>query len=327
MKDSSARRERFLPYAYENAGLALHIDRCVLDGNRAVEPDRDGHVVDATEPWDSATVEGRLVIDGAALDRVLPPGERREPPLEAWLVLRCEATRLRWGERVHAAPLAPGPRPFRLALRRQDLRGSLQILGTLVRAGRGTRQAGFASTQGARVAGSRVWELRVDRKQSIRGQYLEVRYRSFGSDEGIPRHDRGGVFLLDADMESPILWVNSDHQHITRVLESNAASGRHARLRDLFFDHLEQGVWTRLFLHAATQILDEGEAAYPWQEGVIDELLSDLYPELGDKTSRLNKLRYEWEEKPQVMARLGAALQRRSEVAKHMTRLAQEEEG
>lgn len=321
---SSARRERFLPYRYARGGVQLTVTSCKLDGDRDVAPDVADQRLDLDGPWADATLR---VCAGVAAPTFAAIGEG-EPPeaFEIALVLRCPATFVRRAVTVELGVVG-GTVERSLALRRDDLSGSASLVAYLVR--KRAHTARPALVRGARLAESRAWEVRIDPPREHHGEYLDVRYKKFSEDETLPLRDRGNLYVLDVDQESPILWINADHQRVAGILDSRGVTGRAARLRESFFDHVAYAVWSQLFVKATTDLLasDDDETTYPWQDVVLDALLGDVFPEVKGGSARRRRLR-EWHaDLPELWRRLDAALQRRNDLASHLAKLAEEEVG
>ncbi|MCZ7684025.1 MAG: hypothetical protein M5U28_36740 [Sandaracinaceae bacterium] len=321
-RTAASRRERFLPYRYARGGVELRVVACTLDGKTDVAPEDEAHVLDLEGRWTRAALALAVSVPEATLARVLPSGAPASD-LEVAVVLRCPATLLRIGTRV--------------ALRRRAAwrRSSSRSCSTTSRARRSSSRTwsapraasapGYAGQRGARVADSRAWELRVDRPREPKGEHLDVRYRRFSEDATIPARDRKNLYALDLDQPSPILWLNADHERVAAVLDSRGTVGRHARLREAIYDHVAHAVWTQLFLKAAGDYVRNEETTYPWQDAVLDLLLRDVFPEVRRASDRRDELATAWDDLPSLLARLDAGLQRRNDLALHLTRLVEEE--
>lgn len=328
-KRERTKRQRFLPYAFARFGLDFAIRRCELDGSGAItEMDHERHLVELDDdPWERLVVRGEVALRSSVLSQVLPEQERCEPPVELWLVVRCAETRLRRGARVTEAPTRPGSHPFSFELARPECFGTVEVVPFALRA-RNAEQpaAGFAHAHGARLAGARAWELRVDRRRDPAGRFLDVRYRSFSGDPVLSAY-AGNVYSLDHETETPILWINADHEAISAVLNARGATGTRARLREVLYDRISHGVWTQLFLRAVTHLSDgDGETVWEWEDAVLRRLLSRVFPKLRTHAARLAEVRglVAGGELPHLLGLLDAALQDEDNVSQHMTRLVQE---
>jgi len=319
---SGAHRERFLPYRYARKGVELLVTSCTLDDKTAVGADLNAHLVELDVPWARARITVSVAMSSATY-----AGVAGGAPLSAFeiaVITRCPSTFLRTANRIPLSAL-DAPLPANVDLARDDLAGSAELFAFLVRAN--DANAGSSpAVRGARVADSRSWELRVDRQREPRGDYLDVRYKKFSEEETLSRRDRGNLYSLDLDQDSPILWINSDHERIAAILDSRGTVGRHARLRESFFDHIAYAVWIQLFFKAASDYVPEGEVAYPWQDVVLDLLLKDVFPNQRDSSERREELREVFKDPARLMGRLDAGLQRRNDLAGHLAKLVNEED-
>ncbi|MFW5921280.1 MAG: hypothetical protein ACOCUS_05515 [Polyangiales bacterium] len=328
-RDTRTKRERFLPHAYERFGMGLRVRRCTFDGERVVdEIDAERHVVETDEEtWDEVAMELEVTTREQVVAGVFPEHERRAPPAEVWVVVRCPESRLRRGERVGGEPPVGAPVVCELRLRRDELRGSAEIVPFLIRSRDADRPVpGFAPAAGARLASARGWELRVDRKRETPGKFLAVLFRSFREDDRL-RAYASNLYHLDSDVESPILWINADHDKVRPVLEATGTTGKRARLREVFFDQIAHAVWTQLFARAAGHLVEPGELVYEWETSVLHELLPAMYPSVRNHDGRVEMLVRALDGgrgAPDVLEQLDHALQRKNEIATHMTRLVEE---
>lgn len=316
------KKERFLPYAYDRFGLQFRLQSIRLDGERLFDRfDHERRLVELDGGWQTADIDLSIEINPRLLEQLLPEAERATAPIRLLLAARCPDTRLRVGHTIADGGLGPGTFPASMQLRRADLSGTMELVAYLVRAENAKVPApGLAASQGARLASARPWEIRIDRKRASAGHYLDIRYQRFSLEESIPKCDRSNLYRLECDQETPVLWINSDHQAIAGIMEVAGSVGRHARLREVLYDQIAPSIWTQLFFRSAYHIVDAGEAVYDWEEGVLSELLKHMYPEVGDE-QRLDKLRNEYADLSAVLKRLDDALQRKNDLCGHMDRL------
>jgi hypothetical protein len=276
--------------------------------------------------WNKVTIRGDIEIGQDVIDDVIPMEERLQPPVELYLTTWCESTYLRERVIVETSLVEPGTYDFEVTLERDHLRNTAVLKPYLARTKESEVESDeFATTEGARLASSRPWELRVDISQGPSGDYLEVLYDSFEEKEYLP--DKKRVYHLDfREAKSPTLWLNSDHEKITRVLDSRGSHGPEARVRDVFFDNISQSVWTQLIVRAATDIDDEGEGRYEWEKGVLKRFVDDIYPDMegAEARKKLGQDVMSDEELPELLERIDGALQDRLDIHDHMTKATEE---
>ncbi|MFW6023463.1 MAG: hypothetical protein ACOC9O_01845 [Myxococcota bacterium] len=326
-KNKRVKRERFLPHAHVRMGLQLEVTGCEADGT--AEPDaidRERHLVAMDgPPWKALTLDIELRIGEDVLGRTLPPGDRPHGAA-AWVLVRCEDTRLR-----HAVSLGvPSPRALplcgRVRLERDAVHGVVELRPVLVRSEVGSAaEPGYANAPGMRLAGGRSWEVRVDQARPTQGKFLEVAYHSFREDPQLAPY-AGSVHRLECDGDTPRLWINKDHPKITAIMDDRGSTGPRARMRDVFFDLVSHTVWTQLFVRAATHLDESGEAVHEWETSVLQQLLPVVYSRLRTHPQRVARLRRDLAEGEwtRLLQQLDAALQAKHEVARHMTRLIEE---
>jgi len=325
------KRQRFLPFAFVRQGLEVTVAALTLDGTKETAPvDPDRRVVSLEgDDWQRAQLSVEVNVSTALLAAVVPPSEQRADgvtPVALLLVLRCAETRLRRPIWLSRGPLPAGCHRTDVAIDRHEVRRSAELHAYLVRAATAeTPTAGYAWLAGARLADARTWDIRCEPRPVPPGRFLDVRYRSFREDEVLaPFH--ANVYHLELDDEQPVLWVNTDHGQLTPILSDKGSTGKRARLREVFYDLIAQGVWTQLFLRALDDLRSDGELTYDWEDTVLRELLPTMLPGHRSHAERLAALERAAERDglPTLVGRLDAALQRRSEISRHMSRLVAE---
>lgn len=300
MSDTSVRREKFLPYAYERT-LALEVTGCTRDDGAQVAI--DGRTVMLWGDWHSAELEFTARLPATSRVRLVPPVERDAPPLALLVALRCDATRLRRGE---VFPFVEDGCSAGLRVRRAELHGVAELVAWVVRTKASARRVpGFATEAGLRVAQAPPWSLEVDRPAQPSGRGFEVLFKSFAQDAAIPTRERANLYRLDAAQPVPVLWLNADHAEIADLLRAEGTRGTRARLRDVAFERIVSAVRLQLVLRAATHIT-AGEAVYPWEQPLLDEVLARLYPAVA-ATDRIARMRDELTDPAELVARLDDA--------------------
>jgi len=321
VSDTRTKRERFLPYAYDKAGVRFAIRSIVLDGSETIDAfDTEGHVVDLRGAWRRAQLTVAVEVEPDVLRHVLPPHELADPPVALTVVQRCEATRMRRGTTTSL-----GGGDVEITIARDDLFGAAELLPFLVRTRAAARATeGFAQAAGARLAGGRPWLLRADLERSPTGHHLDVQFKPFSEDTAIPAHERGALWRLDAAQDAPVLWLNSDHREIEALLSQEGTRGRRSELREVVFDRIAISVWTQLFLRAAFDAVSGDDPPYGWEQGALDAVLPHLYPHVTTRAARLDRLRQEIDDVPDLVARLDAVLQVRDDAIGHLTRMVED---
>jgi hypothetical protein len=305
---------------------------CELDGRAGPEPQGEQRLLalDA-EPWRRARVHYRVSVPERTLKSVLPPNERASRPAALLLTMRCAATRLRRGLRIALAPRGGHALDGALVIERDECEGQLELVPYLVRETAGGAAAGYARRPGERLASARPWLVRMQAAASVSGKFLDVRYRSFKEDALLATF-QDNVYRLECDQDAPVLWINADHDKVAAVLDERATTGRKARLRDVFYDLIAQGVWSQLFVRAVSDLHaseheseQHAESAYGWQDGVLREVLPFMFPASPGHAERVRELlRLRNDDLALLIDRLDAALQAKGQLAGHMNSLAEE---
>ncbi|MEM6954544.1 MAG: hypothetical protein AAF411_13175 [Myxococcota bacterium] len=313
------RRERFLPFAFAPKGLRLSLESASVDGEVIA---LEGGGVRIEDPrWRTLRLTGSVSVDEQGLNTLT--GSERDAPFDAatcWVVVRCAQTYWRRGYALSA----PDHR-FELCFQREDVAGMIELVPWLVRSTVGMGAPGFASAVGARLAGGARLRVVLHEPAERPGSFLDVRYVRFSEDPAL-RLEPWRLYHLDTLGDAPLLRINRDHESIAEVLDARGQTGMNARLREVFYDQIARGVWAMLFMHSVEGLDDEGFALHRWQNGVIEELLPDLFPAVQKRKRRraLAAARQDPSHISRLASRCDAALQRRLEIVKHMSRLLQE---
>jgi hypothetical protein len=269
-------------------------------------------------------VHYRVVVPERTLHAVLPAGEHPLAQAEVVLAVRCAPTRLRRTHHVLRAPLHDTLSNGVLELGAGECSGAVDIVPYLVRASTVAATPGYAHQRGARLAGARPWQVRVQPVPASAGRFLDVRYRSFEQDRGFAAVAHN-VYRLDCDQDAPVLWINADHAKIAAVLDDRGSTGRKARLREVFYDLIAHGVWVQLFMRAASEVRELEDTTYAWQDGVLRQILPVVFATLRTHAERVSALRRLLaDDLGLLLDRVDAALQARAELSTHMSSLAEE---
>lgn len=324
------RRSRFLPYRFAESGLMMSVEHCTIDGHRepALPYDAERRLLDLSGSRVASVRVGLQVTCAESLFLEVFPADERGAP-KAWVVVTvvCAATRQRRAVVLSDGVAASGTVRGEIEIAVRDTYGTVELTPVMVRqAQRADRDDGFATLAGSRIATGRPIELRVDKLRTPHGEYLDIRYESFGT-RGPPQFPRpDALYQLDCDGDEPILWLNLDHARICAIFDAAGNVGRAARVRNVVFAQIAQAVWTRLFWRAARSLERIGESVLPWEDAVLAAWLPHVYPDVRDADSRRAALRADLGANGEdaVMARLDGALQASLEVARCAEALAGE---
>jgi hypothetical protein len=282
--------------------------------------------IDLASEWSCARLELELTVPNRVISRVIAEPERVSPPVAGLITLRCDKTHLR--ERVCLRPWAQAEAGrFRstLTLARDDLAAVVSLDAYLVRSAAAIEPVpGVASQLNTRLASARPLLLLIDESPIHSGNYLDIQYRSFAKDPTLPASRHAALYRLELDREDPILYINSDHERIRAELDSKGTTGRRARMRDLVFERVAVGVWSQLIVSAAARLVEDGELVYAWEQAVLEQWLTRLYPDQIDDDTRRRCLERDYQRLPQLLHELDLTLQTSGELAALATKLAEE---
>ena len=271
-------RTTALPHPYRENGLEFSITDCALNPDRDVDIQSSSRLIQLTSltEWDHATVTGTITVPDDLVNYVFPDDEVEDPPGTLLIAIRCQQTILRDREIVKKYSVQAGDYTFEFDLDRAMIRGGVELQPYLVRADDRSEVDGrYATDIGARLASSEEWLLEIDDTDLPEG-LLRPHIENFSEMSELPSDDH--VHYLDmSNAERPTLYLNGDHSAIINVMESRGSTGPDARMRDTIYDLLEASVWPQLIIRTATDINQEGETRYDWQDDVLDLFHDKLY--------------------------------------------------
>lgn len=319
-------RTTALPHAYQENGLDFTVTDCSLDDDRDVDIEHGIISLTTLTEWDTATVSGTIEVDSDVLEYVFPDDEQSSPPGTLFVAIRCQQTILRDREIVKEQPVTADTYPFEITLDRDLIRGGVKIQPYLVRAdGRDNIEGRYASDAGARLASSDEWVLEIDESDLPEGLMRPI-VENFSEVNELPDSDH--LHYLDmTEAERPTLYLNGDHSAIVNVMESRGTTGPDARMRDTIYDLIESSVWPQLIIRTATDINDEGNTRYDWQDDVLDIFHDKLYDEDVDITEAALNLREDVNDHDRLvtlMQQIDDAVQQKTEPPEQLLNLLEE---
>ncbi|MFJ1746047.1 hypothetical protein ACIOJD_07350 [Streptomyces sp. NPDC088116] len=125
------------------------------------------------------------------------------------------------------------------------------------------------------------WSADFEAKQPTSQRSIKMLWKDFA---GHPFLDefRDDPWILDAESNEPVLYLNSSLEGFRPVLEG-AASAEQKLVREVVASHIASEAWTAMFntaLYASEA--KGGESQWPggWQEDVLRRMLPDFFPEI-----------------------------------------------
>ena len=322
MVDSKSQklRQTALPYPYRENGLSLEMDGYQIEEEQPVEIDTEREsspvdlAVDKSDPWERATLQGKVTLPEEVIDSVYPPEERSSPPGKLYVAVRCPDTiyrdRIDVGTSETEDRVEPGVHEFNIPLRSDFLRGEVHLLPFLVRSSEGNSDSQFATTPNVRLASGEPWTVVIDEEEESGNRLIEGEEAEFSEHDHLPGEKR--LYHLDfRNADSPKLWINSDHSRIVDILHANGSVGAEARMRDVVLDQIQQGVWSQLVVRAISDIDEDGDPRHDWEQAVLNIFARDLADE-DDVTQASVQLREELNDPEGVavlMERLDGSIQ------------------
>lgn len=290
MVDSKSQklRQTVLPYPYRGNGLSLQVEGYQIEDEQPVELDNEREsstvnlAVDESDPWERATLQGKVTLPEEVVESVYPPDERSSPQGKLYVAVRCPDSIYRDRVDIDASGteggVNPGVHEVKIPLKSDRLRGEVQLLPFLVRSTEGDSDTEFATTPNVRLASGEPWTVVVDEEEESGNRLIEGEEAKFSEHDHLPGEKR--LYHLDfRNVDSPKLWINSDHSRIVDILHANGSVGAEARMRDVVLDQIQQGVWSQLVVRAISDVDEEGEPRHDWERAVLNIFARDLTDE------------------------------------------------
>ncbi len=291
----TTKRRRFLPYAFAERALPLHLVGIDFE-EESVEVgalfDPTSRTLDLREFGGHAQpVVIRLhtpALDAELVRTLVPKRELADPPVR----LVAVATDAGGWYRTTGV-LAPADEGYagKLELVPADSTGHIDIEALVVRredADRGSR--GFATRAGMRVASSSPIRVLTREPTAMPGGALDVRWEDFRT-SAHPERKRGSsrIFYLETTLDPPVLWLNRANPDLVAVLESKGTRGSKAMVRDLLNQAIAQPVWYAL-VHTASMAVtrdEDGAATVPegWQRGILARIAPRIHRGVGKESA------------------------------------------
>lgn len=318
---TQSKRVRFLPFRFASGAISLTATSLRVDGEKVPIDEEQLHrgamIVDR-EHWREIRLSGVMLVDPEAFLATLPEPERATPPASFILVLESPETRLR--RRVLQQPWQGSECAFDVRVDAHEIAGPVTLTPWLVRRQAANAAPGYGCEAGHRLASGRPLTIHPHAPKLRSGHFLDVRFKAFQADP-VLRQMPWRAYFLDTT-ESPVLFINADHDEVARVLSAGGQTGVDAGLREVFFDLIAVGVWNQLFLKAAEGLSADGESNKAWQAGVLHELLPLMLPSIRAHGERARELVAIRDQSLGLLAEMcDSALQKKLDIVKHMSRL------
>jgi len=322
-RHSQRHRSTTLPFRYRGSGLSFDLDSYSINDRSKTEIDlRPGQgevdLAPALAPeedkkegdWTTVTINGRLNVPEETVTAVFPEEEREAPPAKLYVTIRCHETIYRNREIVSETSTTPGAYDVSISIRKEDVRGTVELRPYLVRTEDREGHGEYAPKKNFRVASGKIYNVIVDRALDEEPPAIDGEQVNFSQVSHLPDGDK--LYYLDFRNESrPKLWINADHPRITEVLQSRGSVGAEARMRDVILDQMSYGVWIQLVVRAGSAVKESGDVEHKWQQTVLETFTQNMY-DVDDLDEAVRRLRSDLDDReslPYLMQRLDNELQ------------------
>ncbi len=273
-------RDESMPYNYESNGLDFGVASFSLDGGEPGTPNYDEQVVSPHKygEWDELTLSVNVTVAGS-VNRAFPDNEGPPYPAKLVLVVDCEQTQMRREIVIEGSPVGTETYEDEITLKRPLLRGDVSLTPRLVRTEECREGLPYAPNAGMRVAGGRGWTVEADEPEESADGFPFV-YRDF-SQESMPPEDLLHAFSRNPD---PKMMINDRNENVVDVLQSGLTYGFRPNMKRNLKARFGSMLWIQLVVSTASTIAESGEPEFPWQEGVVLELVEEDFgdPVVGD---------------------------------------------
>lgn len=125
------------------------------------------------------------------------------------------------------------------------------------------------------------WSADFQAKQPVRQRSIKMVWKDF-PDHPALREFRDDPWILDAEQNEPILYLNSSVEGFRAVLE-NASSAERKLVREVMATQIAAEAWTAMFNAALyASAVNDGEPEWPggWHEEILRRMLPDFFPDI-----------------------------------------------
>ncbi len=274
--------------------------------------------VSADPPWRKLTLGLTAKLKERELHRVIPPG--RDPQKDVSLVVSvaCPPTKYRHGLTLGAK--SSGAWAGHLTVRREDLRGVVSLRPMLVLTpgpSQFSTETGYAHRGGSVIG--RGDALQFASALSPMQALVVTVWEDFSSSENSWRREHSNsLFHLEPYSDRPRLFLNARYSELREILNSEAAKGGEAAVRDLTAGLIADSVWLQLAVVAASAVTtgesddSVGVTGAEWKRQLLENLLPGLYPDEPSAGERMRRLAADFQEgtgAASLVSRIGTVVQ------------------
>lgn len=241
-------------------------------------------------------LEIKVKMSDTLLNQVLSQAEQQTLPVSMRVLFFSIQSRQRTSVKL-TRPSGKNEYLCQLPVNTNEWSGRVEAHAVLFRnAGNPGLPAGLASHEGARLAWSATQLLLFDAPRRPPGRYLQVEWADFRNYPDIwISHHSDNLFSLDLSGEQPRILLNESVPDLRKILDSTAAIGRHARIRDATNSTIAHQVWTSILASVFAGLVDAArssgastsldpnsllEQLPDWQQYVIKDWSRYLFPSM-----------------------------------------------
>ncbi|MFC5724760.1 hypothetical protein ACFP1Z_31885 [Streptomyces gamaensis] len=291
--------KKVFPYPILSGAVVLDVDEVVVDNKprplgTVSNRERVIALYDVKADWDEIRIKVSVTADEVELSQ----GPWNSPVCVA--VVRNTRTKVR-----HTFPLrslGSGSWRGEVELRRGEQIDWCEIDAWIVAEVDGEVGRKIGAAEGR-------WRADFEAKQPTKQRSIKMMWKDFTDDTNPEFVEfRDDPWLLDAQSDEPVLYLNSSVEGFRAILE-NAATPEQKLVRELMASQIAAEAWTAMFNSALfTCDLEDGQAQWPggWHEDVLKRMLPDLFTDrsLGEALTELVERRAQGENGGDLQRRL-----------------------
>tara|TARA_B100000963_G_scaffold226308_1_gene197459 strand:- start:2845 stop:3834 length:990 start_codon:yes stop_codon:yes gene_type:complete len=263
--------------------------------------------------------------------------ERKKPPYLVGLVYESKDSRR--ADFINLSQVSGNNFSGKLPIDFDNWRGRINLKVVLLRSKTIPRVQGFLTNEYSELANSEEYILDITEKEtSNSGGSLKVEFKSFSNMvvDGETGFAKDSVYFLDTSEDIPVVSINSDlHQSILSMFEKSGRNTRITTLRDAIFSGIETDIWEQLATISFQEIRDTEnlsnfeELEMPYS-GICKAIASFMFPGMDDQDAESELIDLCTSDndafKRLLNQRLPVAVQKKTKLAKSITKIASWEE-
>ena len=176
----NTRKQIFFPYQFRPNSLDININDFKVDGETSNELiDKTNRRINlSNKDFNNIKIAIEIKYDINTLYSVIPKNEKTDPPCDAFVILRCDETKLRRALKLtrNSDNIWSG----NIELQKKELKNKVEFLSFIVRTiDRNEIKDKFAKNYGERLLSSNNWTIQIDEFSSFPGNFLDIEWSDF----------------------------------------------------------------------------------------------------------------------------------------------------